>query len=210
LDLDSYQAAADQLHAEGFGLCLLWLREESVLEFIQVVLDHIGAGQYISRRTGLLTLSLLRDDYDSDDLPLFDYDTGLLSIEEETLAASEAIPNEIIVNWHDPILNEERQAREQNLGAIQAAGAIFSQTVNYPGIPTFDLASRVAQRDLRANLGLRRFKVRMDRRGYDIAPGGLFRISATDRGIENMVLRAGRMEYGTHREGAITITALQD
>ena len=210
LDLASYQAAADQLYSEGFGMCLRWTRQDSLEQFIQVVLDHFGGAQYISRTTGLSTLVLIRGGYDPESLPLFDYKTGLLSIEEETVATGATAPNEIIVTYRDPVTNNDKQLRAKNLGAIQAAGVVFSQSVDYPGIPTRDLAARVAERDLRANLQIKRYKLRFDRRGYKISPAGLFRISAIDLGIENLVLRAGRVETGSVTDGAITITALED
>lgn len=210
IDYQSYTEAADRLYSEGFGLCLLWTRKESVNAFMQTIIDHIGGAQFISRRTGLMTLRLIRDDYVPEDLPLFTYDSGLLSIEEDTLSAGETIPNEVVVNYRDPITNEDRTAREQNLGAIQSAGTVISTSAEYPGLPTHELASRVAQREIRAQRGVRKFKVRLDRRGAALEPGGVFRISAPDDGIDQVVLRVGRIEAGTVNDAAITVTALLD
>lgn len=210
IDYQSYAEAADRLFDERFGLCLLWTRKEAVSSFSQHVIDHIGGAQFISRRTGLMTLRLIRDDYVPEDLPLFTYNTGLLSIDEDTLSTGEAIPNEVVVNWRDPITNEDRTAREQNLGAIQAAGTVISTSVDYPGLPTHSLASRVAQREIRAKRGVRKFKVRLDRRGTALEPGAVFRISAPYDGIEQIVLRVGRIDAGTVNDAAITVTALLD
>lgn len=210
LDLDSYTSAADQLFAEGFGLCLKWSRQDSLERFMQSVLDHIGGGQFVSRRTGLVTLRLIRDDYDPQTLPVFGFSTGLLAIEEETLAVGETIPNEIVVTWRSPVDNKERQVRQQNLGAIQASGAVFSQTNDYPGLPTAELASRVAARDLRAGYGIKRYKLRFDRRAHKLEPASVFRISAPELGIEDLVLRVGRIDYGRLTDGTIEVTAVQD
>lgn len=210
IDYQSYTEAADRLYEEGFGLCLLWTRKESVSAFMQTVIDHIGAVQFISRRTGLMTLRLIRDDYVSNELPLFDYASGLLSIDEDTLSAGETIPNEVVVDYRDPVTNEDRTAREQNLAAIQSAGTVISTSVAFPGLPTHELASRVAQREIRVQRGVRKFKVRLDRRGADLEPGAVFRISAPDDGIDQIVLRAGRIEAGTVNDAAITVTALLD
>ncbi|MHA7915460.1 hypothetical protein [Alloalcanivorax xenomutans] len=211
LDVESYRVAADKLYAEGFGICLRYARQSSLSEFMQTVMDHIGASHYVHRRTGLLTLSLIRGDYDPEALPLYDYSSGLLSIEEDGLATPDTAVNEVVVIYRDPITNKDRPVREYNLGAIQAAGVKHSETVNYPGIPTYGLASRVGRRDLAAKeQGLRRLRLRFDRRGYDIHPAGLFRISAPDHGIDQMVLRAGRIEESPITDGEIIITALQD
>ena len=210
IDYQSYTEAADRLYSEGFGLCLLWTRKESVNAFMQTIIDHIGGAQFISRRTGLMTLRLIRDDYDPEDLPLFTYDSGLLSIEEDTLSAGETTPNEVVVNYRDPITNEDRSAREQNLGAIQSAGTVISTSADYPGLPTHELGSRVAQREIRAQRGVRKFKVRLARRGAALEPASVFRISAPDDGIDQIVLRVGRIEAGTVTDAAITVTALLD
>ena len=210
IDLPSYQTAADTLHAEGFGLCLRWNRQVSVNEFLQQVCEHIGASQYVSRRTGLLTLALARGGYDVEDLPLFDYDSGLLEIEEDDNPTGWGAVNEVIVEWRDPEADEVRPARWQNLAAIQAYGKV-SETVSYPGLPTADLGARVAQRDgeIRSG-GAKRFNLVLDRRGDGIKPAGLFRIRAEDHGITDIVLRAADIRDGTLVDGRIRIVAVQD
>lgn len=207
----SFRAAADVLHAEGFGLCLRWVRQDSLSTFVSHVLDHIGGNLFVSRQTGEFELTLVRDDYDPESLPLFDEDSGLLSITEDDNSATAGAANEVIIKWRNPIDNSNRQKRERSLAAIQAAGQQLSVTIEYPGIPTAELAGRVAVRDLRSrSIGLKRFKVQLDRRGRNIKPGAPFRIRSLSRGIEVMVVRAGRFEDGTLADGKITITAVQD
>lgn len=207
----SFRAAADTLHSEGFGLCLRWTRQESVSSFIQTVLDHIGATLYQSRFDGLFHLSLIREDYAASALPLFDENAGLLAIDDDESTAASGATNEVIVQWHDPVSDKDRQWRERNLAAVHADGQISSQTVRLPGIPTADLAGRIAVRELRQRSGLlKRFKVRLDRRGYRINPGDAFRIRSLRRGISDMVVRAGRIEDGTLTSASITVTVVQD
>lgn len=207
----SFRAAADALHAEGFGLCLRWVRQDSLSTFVSHVLDHIGGNLFVSRQTGEFELTLVRDDYDPELLPLFDEDSGLLSITQDDNSATAGAANEVIIKWRNPIDNSSRQKRERSLAAIQAAGQQLSVTIEYPGIPTVELAGRVAVRDLRArSIGLKRFKIQLDRRGRNIKPGAPFRIRSLRRGIEMMVVRAGRFEDGTLADGKITIVAVQD
>lgn len=212
LDLASFIAAADKLHAEGFGLCLSWNRQSKLSEFQQVILDHIAGVCGTDLNTGKIRLKLLRDDYDAGTLPSFDYESGLLGIDEEQIASPADATNEMVVKWFDPVRKEERQTPPvQNLGAIQASGRRNSTVVEYPGVAWASLALRLAQRDLRAgSSNLKRFKLRLDRRGYVIQPGDVFRISAPDRGIENLVLRAGQVEEGAITSGTITVTAVVD
>lgn len=207
----SFLAAADKLYAEGFGLCLSWNRQSSISEFIQVVLNHIGGGVATDPTSGKITLKLIRGDYDAATLPLFTFDTGLLGIDEERASSSEGACNEMIVNWLDPVTNKKKSVRRKNTGAIQAAGGLNTTTKDYPGLPTYELAARVAARDLRASQGdIKRYKIRLDRRAYAIQPGDAFRISEPSRGLNDVVLRAGRVDDGEITDGTITITALQD
>lgn len=210
LDLPAWQAAADTLHAEGFGLCLRWTRQTSLDDFMQTVADHINAVMYSDRATGLRTIKLVRDDYDPETLPVFTFDTGLLKIEEDDSSSGETMVNEIIVEYVDPVTDEVRPVRWQNLAAIQSYG-VKSETRSYQGLPTASLAARVAARDgIAASSGVRRFKLHFDRRARGLKPMAPFRISAPEIGIENIVLRAGLIQDTPVTDGEIVITAIQD
>lgn len=207
----SFHNAAVALAQEGFGLCLRWTRQESVAAFIQEILNHIAGNLYLSRFDGLIHLTLLRGGYDPAALPAFTPNSGLLGLDDDDATAASGAANEVIIKWFDPVDNKARQSRERSIAAIQSDGAIHSVTIDFPGIPTADLAGRVAARELaqRAS-GLKQFKVRLDRRAYRLEPGALFRISDPRRGLDNIVLRAGRVEAGTLTDATITISAVQD
>lgn len=209
LDDASFRACADVLFSESFGMCIRWARQDTINSFIQLVQNHIGADLYPSRTTGLWTLRLVRDDYDVDALPYFDADSGLLSIELDENADNAKAVNEITVSYTRPEDDSEGSMRVFNSAAIRANGLI-PDTASYPGLPTPELALRVGQRDLRAKFGLKKFKVVLDRRGYKIEPGGVFSIGAPERGIEKLVLRAGKIDDGKIDSGSITITAMMD
>lgn len=212
IDVDSFTAAANTLYAEGFGLCLPWLRQESLADFQQRVLDHIGGACGPDPHTGKMRLRLIRDDYDPEALPLFTYGSGLLDVVQEEAGAVHESINEIIVGWFDPVSGQARQtAPIQNLASIQSIGIRNTSIRDYSGCPTAELASRLAQRDLRAaSPSLKRFKIRLDRRAYWLQPGDVFRISAPDRGIGNVVLRAGDVREDWITDGTITVVALID
>lgn len=210
LDDAAFKAAADALWDEAFGLCLKWSRQDKIGNFIQLVLNHVGANLFVSRTTGLWTLRLVRENYDVETIPQFDADSGLLGIDDDENTADVVAANQIIVNYTRPSDNTEGSEGVQNAAAIRAAGGVLSESIDYPGIPTPELALRVAQRDLRAKFGVKKFKVRLDRRGYKVEPGGVFRVSDPSRGIANLVLRAGRIEDGVLSAGTITISAVMD
>lgn len=210
IDENSYIVAANTLCAEGFALCIPWFRQENIKEFIPVVINHIGGVQYVDRETGKLTLRLIRGDYDPDELPLFTPDTGLIDIIDDDSSGEETSYNEIIVKGFDPTTKEDISIRVQNLASIQSQGEIISNTIEYKGLPNRDLCSRVALRELKVQLPLRKMTVVLDRRGWRIAPGMPFRISYPSKGINDMILRAGECSDGTMTDGKINVKAVQD
>lgn len=211
LDDASFRAAADTLYAEGFGICLRWNRQDDLDKFVQSIINHIAAAIYIDRQSGLLTLKLLRADYDINEIPTFNYDTGLIDITDDQSGSTETSFNEIVVKYHDPITDLDGQVRVQNLASFQSLGSIISTTVDYPGLPTPNLAALVAQRDLDVQSpDLRRMTLKFDRRGGVIEPGSVFNLVVPSRGIAFITMRAGNIEDSPLNDGTITVTAIQD
>lgn len=208
----SFRAVADTLYAEGFGLCICWRRQDGVASLVQSVLDHIGGVLIDDLATGQISLKLIRNDYDVASLPLFDEDNGLLAIEADEAADGAGAVNEVMVKFKNMQLGgAEDYVRIQNLAGIQSVGAVIPETIDYPHIPTPTLAARVAQRDLAAkSAGVRRFKVRTDRRGASVMPGDVIRVRSLARGYAQLVLRVGRADYGTLQAGACTFNCVID
>lgn len=212
LGTQSWQYAAEKLFSERFGLCIRWTRTDVIESFIQTILDHIGATIYENRTTGRTELMLIRGDYIKANLPFFDKDSGLLKITEASSATLGRSINEVRVTYRDPVTNEDRTVRASNLAALQAArGEINSVTKSYPGIPTADLALKIAQRDMKAmGPGIRRFTVQLDRRANGIYPGGVIRVQDLPRNLPDMVLRVITVDYGRIGQGEITAQCAQD
>lgn len=213
IDEASFTAAAYTLRDEEFGVCTVWDRQTTLDEFVQSVIDHVGGAVYIDRQTGLLTMKLIRGDYTAAELPLYTYNSGLLEIKETDTAARDTAVNEVIVKWTDPIRKEkDRMVRVHNLASIQSlGGAINSVTRPYPMLPTFNLASRVAQRDLKIeSSAIKKYVARFDRRAWNLNPGDVIRVSAPDKGIGDVVIRIGKAKDGTLAAGAIEFDAMID
>lgn len=208
----SWRSAANRLFAEGFGLCLRWSRRDSINSFIQAVLNHIGGVIFTDRKTGKIKILLMRDDYRTETLPLFDVNSGLKSITENSVSMPVNMVNEVIVRYRDPVTNEDRMARANNIASVQASGGVInSVTIDFPGIPTAMLAAKVAKRELRVRSpSIRRYSITVDRRGFNLVPGGLLRVQDMARSIPDTVLRIANVDYGTQGKGEIQITAIQD
>ena len=214
MDDTTWRKFADLMLSEGFGMCFKLNQQDSIMGVMQMVLDHTGAAQYIDRKTGLVVIVGVRGNYNADDLPLFTPDNGLLGIEEYVIDAIPQCINELIVYYKDPLERGNRKGvRQKNLAAIHASnGIVKTDSVDYLGLPTAELANRVARRDLNARSGyIRSFRVRLDKRAaqYTI-PGGLLRITDATRGIVGMVLRIAKVDNGKFESGIITVDAALD
>lgn len=213
IDDASFTAAADTLFNEGFGLCMAWTRQVSIEAFVQTVVDHIGGFVTQSRTTGKFVLVLVRDDYDVDELPIFSDSAGnVLELERFDRVSPAEGKNEIIVKYADAASGKDAAAPPaQNLAAIQAQGAVISETKTYAGLPTLSLAVRVAERDLKgAAAGLARVKLRVNRKGNNLAPGSVIKFAWTPLGIAQLVLRVVEVDYGTFEDGTIVLSCVED
>lgn len=212
LDMASFESAASKLYAEKFGLCLKWSKSESLSNFITMIIDHIGAVIYTNRTTGRITLKLIRGGYAVSELPLFTPETGLLDISENAIANTGSLINEVRVSYHHAVFDEDRMVRTHNIASIQSTGGTINSTSrSYKGVPTPALALRLAQRDLKSlGANLRRITFTLDRRGRNVYPGDVIRISHPAMKIKEVIVRVGKVEDAGITEGRMKITALQD
>lgn len=211
IDADNFAAAADRAYDEGFGLCTEYdAGSETVEDFQKRILNVLGASCSQSRVDGKYRITLVRDDYDLESLPILG-DDNILEYAEEPTDPLEAV-NQVTVEWFDPVRKQERAAGPlQSLGAITAAGGVIAETLQHPEIPTEALALRVGARNLALkSSGLKRFELTTDRTPYAWRGGQFFRLQAPRRGIADMVCMVGDLSSGTRRSGSMRLSAIQD
>jgi hypothetical protein len=214
LNVASFTDAADILFDEGMAVATKWDRTGTLSDFMQTILDYIGASLYPDPTTGNLTLHLVRGDYDINAIPTFTYTSGLLQVTDNAAGTGDAALNQIIVSYTSPVTGKTGQIRAQNIALIQAnAGAVYSDTKKYDCCPNADIAARIARRDLKAvSSGLRRLTVQLDRSAWKAAiPGGVIRVTGlVDNKIDDMVLRIAKVKFAGGTDGTIELTTTQD
>ena len=209
IDVASFQDAAKTLYQEGFGLSMIWTRQASIESFIGEIIDHIQANLYPDPRTGLMTLKLIRDDYNPDDLQSLTPDNCRIT-KFDRKAWGETI-NEIIVSWTNPANEQDETVTMHDLANIEMQGGIVSDTRNYYGIRSQDLAVKIAVRDSRsAAAPLATFDIEADRSMSWLRPGSVVKLSYPEYGISGLVLRVGPIDYGKPGDSKIRFTALED
>lgn len=209
LDDDAFRAAADALYLEGFGLSLLWTRQTSIQDFVQEILDHIQAVLYVDPATGLLTLSLIRGDYDPDTLDILDPDNADLSSFSRKLWGD--IVNEIIVTWTNPENEQEETIVAQDDASIAIQGGIVSDSRNYYGVRTASLAQDLAYRDLRsAGQPLASCSAEVDRSQWTLRPASVVKLTWPEYGLSELVMRVQSIDYGKPGEPMIKLSLIED
>lgn len=204
----SLRAAADKLHAEGFGLCMSY-EDGEIADFQQRICDIIGGCLTQSLEDGQYYLDLIRGDYVLADLPEITED-DVLQFNQVTTDIGEVV-NQIIVEWFDPQTKEKRTtAPIQSPGAIRAAGGVRSEVRSYPEICTEELALRVGARDLQAEATpTSKFALTTNDRIGPLRPGQAFRLQMPSEGIADMVCIVSDYDSGTLTDGRVKINAVE-
>lgn len=209
LDTTSFLNAALVLYEECFGLSLLWSKQSTIEDFVQEILNHIQGVIFVNPRTGLITLKLIRDDYDIDALPILtDEQITIISLNKRLW--SDTI-NEVVVSWTNPDSEETETIGWQNPANIAIQGGVVSDSRNYYGVRCATLAQTLAIRDLRAaSAPLAVLELEADRTAWDYVVGDVFKITYPEYDIVELVVRINNIDYGRPGDPKIKINCTED
>lgn len=209
LDLDRMLVAAQTLFDEGLGLCLRWSRSQVLGNFLATICTHVGGIWAEDPSTGKQYLKLLRGDYDIDTCVAVD-ETNVVELQSYQPQAITGSVNEVTVTYHSPITNKDASLTVHNLANIQAQGHTINQANTYPGIPTADLATRTAERDVRATSSLP-VKVKLVvKSSVVVAKGDVLAFSWADLKVVKMPIRVMEIDRGGPTDSSITLDCVQD
>lgn len=209
---ESFFEAASILRQEGFGLNLVWTRQQAIEQFIGEVLDHIAGILYVHPQFGTFELRLLRANYQISELPLLGPDE-IVRIERFERAQYGELPNEITVVYTDWDSGNETTLSVQNLASVQLQGGVINQRRDYPGVSRRGLAAQLALRDLQV-LGtpLARLSliVAASALPHTPLPGDVFQLHWPRLGVERLVLRVTAIDFGELGALEWRIEAIED
>lgn len=209
IDLEAFQDLAKLLHQEKFGLSMIWTAQDTIENFVNEIITHIQANIFVHPRTGLLSVKAIRGDYIVDSLPQLTRDNCKITKFDRKLWG-ETI-NELNISWTNPESEEEETVTFHDLANIEMQGSIVSETRNYYGIRSRELAMKVAARDMSsASAPLAAFEIEADRSFWDTLPGSVVRLTYPEYGIENLVLRVGKVDRGRPGDSVVKINAIED
>lgn len=210
LDDASFRAFADTLYDEEFGLSMLLANQDKVDKFIQEVLRHVQGVIYTDRVTGKYVIKLIRDDYVIGDLQVFD-ESNVLSVETYDKPSPGELLNEVIITYRPRNAAKDAAVSFQNLATAESQGAVVSQTIKYPGIDKHSNAARVAAKELRMSSSkISKVKLKVNREGWQLNPGGVFKFSWAVYGIDSLVMRITKIDFGKLDSPTISVDAVED
>lgn len=216
LDTASFESAAYFLASgtdprqEGFGLSLLWARDSSIEDFLNIILDHIDGVLYFSHRTGLLTLKLIRNDYTKALLPVIDQRSAVELVEYYVASAAEAV-NQVTVKWVDRANQAQATTVQDIAGITRAGGQIIQATVEMPGIATEEWAHKIAARELQQMaMPLASCTLTVNRKHWSLEPGDCFVFDWPPIGLSGVVMRVNQVEIGEYTDSTLRIKAARD
>lgn len=210
IDLASFVKAADTLHEEGLGLSMMLSSVDSVENFIRQIAKHANGVVFTDPVTQKFVFKLLRDDYEVDDLQLFD-ETNIISLESYETPAPAEIINEIVCRFRPQGTTEDDSVTVQELASIQSQQGIVSQEVNYPGISNAQNASRVAMRELRTkSTPLRRLRFKANRTGSFVTIGSVIKFAWAAHRVSGLIIRVTNVNFGNLEASEIIIDGVED
>lgn len=209
IDFDQWDAVGEVLYNEGLGLSLLWIRQSKVEDFVQEILDHIKGVVYVDPQTGLLSLALIRGDYDAGSLDVLTPDNADLTSFSRKLWGE--ITNEIVVTWTNPDNEQEETITVQDLASVGIQGGIISASRNYYGVRYASLAQKLAWRDLASDgQPLASCDASVDRTEWDLRPASVVKVTWPEYGLAEIVFRVMSIDYGKPGDPTIRLQLMED
>lgn len=209
LDLTSFEEAAITLYNERFGLSIKWVEQETLKDFIQIILDHIKAVFFLSPITGKWTLKLLRDDYDVATLEGLSQENATL-VEYKFRSWSE-IQNIINVSYTDPANEETATVTAYAPGSYSIQGQTVPETLPFPGIRNPYLGQKVADREVQErSYPLFSGTLEVQRNFWAYTPGRVLTLTWPPIGLQNVVVRVLTVDTGSPSDRTMKLGVVED
>lgn len=211
IDSVSWQAAADTCYAEGMGISATWVREGPVEEFMLTVLDHMGGAIGQDMSTGLITITLIRDDYDHDALTMLD-ESVIIDMPSFERPGQGELVNQVILTYWDQATNKAVPLADHNIASIQAQGFTVSESIDRSMFSRVDIAGKALTRELKArSTPLAKGTIVCNREHWKtILPGRVFKLQWARRNIGSIIIRIADVDYGDVENNRLTVQFIED
>lgn len=206
---DTWEAAAEVLHGEGFGVYYYGGGgERDALE--QEICRYIDARVYTDRATGLREIQLIRKDFDADDLVVIG-EADIIGEPDLTLPDRSAAVNTLDITYSDRAkMWKKSVVRVQNEAHVEVYG-VNRQSVDYSWVTTRSRAAKLGWRDITAQAyaGISG-TVRVSGLRPDLHEGSPFILDLPSWGQSTVVCRILRIRERGIRDNSVDVTFTAD
>ncbi len=213
VDTTNFREVADTLALEGNSFALMLDSELEASELLEEIGRQIDAAIYFDRTAGLWRITLIRDDYDPDILDEFD-EGNIAELMDYARTTWDETTNQVRINFTERgrfSHYKDSYALAQDTANFNLQGTNVTAELKYPGVMVAALANKIAWRDLRTlSYPLAKLSFKVNRRGFNLIPGSVFKLSWAKLGISGVVFRVNKIGLGNIDAGQIEVYAVQD
>ena len=152
VERDTFVSAAKMLHEESLGISIVWNKETTIDDFIDVLAKHaFGTWRVDIFNTGKVQFHLFREFTGNyNDL----HTINPLNISTFKRKSAQEVTNEVQVKWKEytHVADVGRIAYARNMAHISRnGGSVNSSTMDFPGLATKDAAQYLAELNLESD-----------------------------------------------------------
>ena len=212
INVVDWRLKAQTVYDEGNGISLSIANATEAKDAVKQILRQINATIFEDQSTGLVELTLLRDDYDVGDLDVLG-PSQIVEIRNYSKKLWNETNNVVRVKYTDREAGyiKDKVAIAKDFALLRFQGKQRPVEITMPGIYNAALANQIAAREL-SNLNVPIFQCEMvlNRTVSGLKPGAVFVLEWPEWGIVQMIMRVRKVGNGDLRDGKITISVVQD
>lgn len=211
IDLNNFYNIAVKLKNENIGISLLRQEQTPAIDDIGDILATIDGNFYTDLNTGLMTLSINRQDYNIDDLDVISLNKEIKSYASSRTSLTTAV-SEVKIEFTDinnNFISDYAIFRNEATRLKRFKGE--SKIFNYPMICNAETANKIATREaIPLTTSLIQLSLETDRSLSTKVPGDVVRVNIDKLGIKDVVFRISKIGYGKLKADSLKIEMLQD
>ncbi len=212
IDIPSFVAAGETMWSEDLGINLLLNSGQTGDEIITELLRYADGQVQQHPVTGLIELTLNRNDYVVANLPVIN--EGNASNVNYTRPSWSTLRNEVRIRYtarRGPFFKTIPTQPIQDIASQRTFGETHAVTLDFPGLMNPTIASKVGVRSLRVlSTPLGKVRFESDRTAGDFRVGRPFVMGWADFGLFARVFRVASANYGTLTDNKVTVEAVED
>ena len=214
LDIGAFTAAAVTIHNEGHGYSRAFDGGRSAKDTIQEILKQIDATLYTNPATGLITIKLIRPDYDPNTIPNITPD-NCKELQNFSFGGWMDAPNKVRIAFNSRVLYSVQCYGSSSVLAINGASVAQNGTselqIEMLGVTNVILARQLAARELAAQARpLAKCTAIVNRSFYNVCPGDAVSVTWPEANLSGLVFRVAAVDRGTLANGQIKLDLIQD